>query len=124
MPRILLAKEHVDEAVEFELVDDMHSRKMSMFEESDACIVLPGGIGALNETVEVLSWSRLGLHNESVAFLDEDGFWTPIARLMKLINEGRFTPARFHGKLVHITNPSGAVDSLPAQVVCPSQGVA
>ncbi len=124
MPRFLLAKGHVDEAVELELVDDMDSRMMRMFEESHACIVLPGGIGALDETVEVLSWSRLGLHNKSVASLDEDGFWTPIAGLMKRLNEARITPARFHGKLVHITNPSGAVDSLLAQVVCRSQGVA
>ena len=124
MPRFLLAKECIYEAVEHELVDDMHTRKMRMFEEADAFIVLPGGIGTLEEAVEVLSWARLGLHNKPVAFLDEDGFWTPFFDLMKHIIDGRFTPASFQDVLVHSTSPTGAVDALLAQVTLQSRGAA
>lgn len=124
MPRFLLAREHVYEAVEHELVDDMHSRKMRMFEEADAFIVLPGGIGTLEEAVEVLSWARLGLHNKPLAFLDTDGFWSPFFDLMTHIIEGQFTPASFHDMLVHSANPSGAVDALLAQVRLRSRGAA
>ena len=124
MPRFLLAKECIFEAVEHELVDDMHTRKMRMFEEADAFIVLPGGIGTLEEAVEVLSWARLGLHSKPVAFLDEDGFWTPFFDLMTHIIEGRVTPASFHEALVHSTSPPDAVSALLAQVALQSRGAA
>ena len=55
MPRFLLSKERIYEEVEHRIVDDMHTRKQMMFDESDAFIVLPGGIGTLEEAVEILS---------------------------------------------------------------------
>jgi predicted Rossmann-fold nucleotide-binding protein len=60
----------------------MHERKLIMFEESEAFIVLPGGIGTLEEAVETLSWRRLDLHRKPVAFLSEDDFWAPFFTLM------------------------------------------
>ena len=62
MPKFLLQKERVFDEVEHRIVDDMHTRKQMMFDESDAFIELPGGIGTLEEAVERLSWARLGLH--------------------------------------------------------------
>lgn len=124
MPRFLLAKECIYEDVEHELVDDMHTRKMRMFEEADAFIVLPGGIGTLEEAVEVLSWARLGLHSKPVAFLDEDGFWTPFFDLMAHIVEGRFTPESFRDALIQSSSPKGAIDALLAQLALQSRGAA
>jgi uncharacterized protein (TIGR00730 family) len=124
MPRFLLEKECVFEEVEHVLVDDMHTRKMRMFEEADAFVVLPGGIGTLEEAVEVLSWARLGLHNKPVAFLDEDGFWTPFFDLMAHIIDGRFTPASFKSALVHSNSPLGAVESLLETVAQQCRGAA
>ena len=91
MPRFLLNKERIYEDVEHRIVNDMHTRKQMMFDESDAFIVLPGGIGTLEEAVEILSWARLGLHAKPMAFLDEDGFWSPFFELMEHIIDGKFT---------------------------------
>ena len=55
----------------------MHERKMRMFEDADAFVVLPGAIGTLEEAVELLSWRRLGLHAKPIVFYDPDGFWGP-----------------------------------------------
>ena len=85
MPRFLLTKERIFEQVEHRIVDTMHERKQMMFDESDAFIVLPGGIGTLEEAVEMLSWARLGLHSKPMAFLDVDGFWSPFFELMSHI---------------------------------------
>ena len=82
MPKFLLSKERIFDLVEHRIVDTMHERKQMMFEESDAFIVLPGGIGTLEEAVEMLSWARLGLHSKPMAFLDVDGFWSPFFELM------------------------------------------
>src|SRR5690606_23000669 len=82
IPRFLVAKERMYEAVEHRVVETMHDRKRIMFDESDAFIVAPGGIGTLEEAVETLSWMRLGLHRKPMAFLAEDGYWAPFFDLI------------------------------------------
>ncbi|MEL6504310.1 MAG: TIGR00730 family Rossman fold protein [Pseudomonadota bacterium] len=62
-------------------VPDMHTRKQMMFERADAFIALPGGIGTLEELVEMLTWAQLGRHTKPVAVLDVNGFWSPFAEL-------------------------------------------
>ncbi|MEM8616862.1 MAG: TIGR00730 family Rossman fold protein [Pseudomonadota bacterium] len=117
MPRFLLQKERIFEDVPHEIVDDMHTRKQRMFDESDAFIVLPGGIGTLEEAVEMLSWARLGLHAKPMAFLDEDGFWAPFFQLMDHIIDGKFTPEAFRGSLVHEGTPEAAIMALSDRIV-------
>lgn len=112
MPRFLLQKERVFKDVEHRIVDDMHTRKMMMFEEAEAFIVLPGGIGTLEEAVEILSWARLGIHAKPMAFLDEDGFWEPFFQLIDRIIEGGFIPEEFRSALVHCTTASDAITAL------------
>ena len=117
MPKFLLQKERVFDEVEHRIVDDMHTRKQMMFDESDAFIVLPGGIGTLEEAVEMLSWARLGLHAKPMAFLDEDGFWAPFFELMDHIIEGKFTPEEFRASLVHESTPEAAIAALRQRIV-------
>jgi uncharacterized protein (TIGR00730 family) len=117
MPRFLLHKERVFEEVEHRIVEDMHTRKQMMFDESDAFIVMPGGIGTLEESVEMLSWARLGLHAKPMAFLDEDGFWDPFFELMDHIIDGQFTPEEFRASLVHADTPEMAIAALEDRVV-------
>ena len=117
MPRFLLNKERIYEDVEHRIVNDMHTRKQMMFDESDAFIVLPGGIGTLDEAVEILSWARLGLHAKPMAFLDEDGFWSPFFELMEHIIDGKFTPEGFRASLVHSDTPQQAIDALMDKVI-------
>jgi uncharacterized protein (TIGR00730 family) len=81
--------------IETRFVETMHARKMMMADESDAFIALPGGIGTLDEVVEMLSWQRLGLHDKPVVFLDEDGFWDPFFVLMDHIVAANLVPAEF-----------------------------
>lgn len=78
MPNFLRRNEVVYDAVETVIVETMHERKMRMFEESDAFAIFPGGIGTLEEVIELLSWRRLDLHRKPIVFLDMDGFWTSL----------------------------------------------
>lgn len=112
MPKFLLQKERIYDEVPHEIVDDMHTRKQRMFDESDAFIVLPGGIGTLEEAVEMLSWARLGLHAKPMAFLDEDDFWSPFFELMGHIIDGKFTPETFRAQLVHADTPEMSIAAL------------
>jgi len=99
MPRFLEREEIVFEAAPHVMVDTMHERKWLMFEESDAFVVLPGGIGTLEEAVETLSWKRLGLHRKPMAFLAEDGFWEPFLALVRHTIEARLTPPEIQSGL-------------------------
>jgi uncharacterized protein (TIGR00730 family) len=63
------------------VVDSMHERKALMAEKSDAFAVLPGGIGTLDETAEILSWRQLGLHDKPIYVVDIAGYWSPLAAL-------------------------------------------
>ena len=117
MPKFLLHHERLFDEVEHRIVDDMHTRKQMMFDESDAFIVLPGGIGTLEEAVEMLSWARLGLHHKPTAFLDEDGFWSPFFDLMDHIIEGKFTPESFRSMLIHTDAPDKAIEALKDAII-------
>lgn len=117
MPKFLLQKERIYKDVEHRIVDDMHTRKQMMFDEADAFIVLPGGIGTLEEAVEILSWARLGLHAKPMAFLDEDGFWSPFFELLEKIIQGGFIPEEFREAMVHSNVPADAIDALLDRVV-------
>lgn len=57
------------------VTDDMHSRKMTMFGLSDAFISLPGGLGTLEETLEIITWRYLGIHIRPVIMLNHEGFF-------------------------------------------------
>ncbi|MEM6667170.1 MAG: TIGR00730 family Rossman fold protein [Pseudomonadota bacterium] len=117
IPRFLLDREKLYDDVEHRIVDDMHTRKQMMFDESDAFITLPGGIGTLEEAVEMLSWARLGLHAKPMAFLDEDGFWDPFFELMDHIIDGKFTPEEFRAALVHADTQEMALAALEDRIV-------
>lgn len=95
MPTFLRSKEILYDDVETIVVTTMHERKMIMFEESDAFVVLPGGIGTLEEIVELLSWKRLGLHHKPIVFFSPGGFWDPFFALVEHTIAERLTPIGF-----------------------------
>lgn len=111
MPQFLRGRELLFEGVENRVVANMHERKMMMFEESDAFVVLPGGIGTLEEIVELLSWRRLDLHKKPVIFLNTENFWQPFFDLIDHTLKAGFTPAAFTETYVSVDE---VADVLPA----------
>lgn len=65
------------------VVASMHERKQRMFEFADAFAVLPGGLGTLDETIEMLTWRQLGLHEKPVIIADIAGYWAPLLALFE-----------------------------------------
>jgi uncharacterized protein (TIGR00730 family) len=119
MPRFLERREITYEAVPHRMVDTMHERKHVMFEESDAFVVLPGGIGTLEEAVETLSWARLGLHRKPVVFLSEDDFWAPFFALMEHTVAASLTPASFRETVTNVRSIDDCFAALEARVAAP-----
>lgn len=92
MPEFLRKREVIYDEVETVVVKTMHERKMMMFTESDAFVVMPGGIGTLEEIVELLSWRRLELHRKPIVFVNLKDFWSPFYGLIDHTVEARLTP--------------------------------
>jgi uncharacterized protein (TIGR00730 family) len=79
MPESMITEEIADaDSDEFVVTDSMAARKSIMIERADAFLVLPGGLGTLDELFEVWTTGMLGLHGKPVVLLDVDGFYTPL----------------------------------------------
>ncbi len=65
------------------LVQDLWERKKKMFLAADGIISLPGGYGTLDESLEVLYWGALGLHQKPLVLININGFWDPIIEFLK-----------------------------------------
>ena len=92
IPDFLRRQEVIYDDVETVVVDNMHDRKRMMFEASDAIAVFPGGVGTLEEVIELISWRRLSLHNKPIVFADLKGFWQPFFDLIDHTVQQRVTP--------------------------------
>lgn len=75
---------------ELHIVDTMHVRKQMMVDYSDAFLVLPGGIGTLDETCEIMTWRQLGIHDMPIVIANLKGYWTPFLSLIDNIAEQQF----------------------------------
>ena len=95
MPDFLRSRERLFDEVETVVVETMHERKAIMYDRSDAFVVAPGGVGTLEEVVELLSWKRLSLHAKPIIFLNLGGFWDCFYALMRHSVEAGMTPAWF-----------------------------
>jgi len=84
-----------------EIVANMHERKARMFDLSDAFIALPGGFGTLDEMFEMLTWRQLGLGDKPCAFLDVEGYFTPLAEMLDHMVTERFLHADQRRDLWH-----------------------
>ena len=94
IPDFLRAREVAHAGVTDLLVtDSMHSRKALMFEHADAFVTMPGGLGTLDETAEIITWRQLGLHDRPILIANINGWAAPlIATLNAYISDGFADP--------------------------------
>jgi uncharacterized protein (TIGR00730 family) len=95
IPEFLRQAEVAYEAVELVMVGSMHERKATMYQEADGFVVMPGGVGTLEEAVEIMSWVRLGLHAKPVVFLNTHGYWDSLLDFFEHSVRQGFTPPGF-----------------------------
>ncbi|MEI5677479.1 TIGR00730 family Rossman fold protein [Mesorhizobium sp. CGMCC 1.15528] len=103
IPRFLINKEATENALgrldELLITENMHERKHIMFEKSDAFVALPGGIGTVEEIVEIMTWAQLGHHRKPIVFGNIEGFWNPMLALIDHMKAEGFVHT------THLVNP-------------------
>ncbi|CAL1370488.1 unnamed protein product [Linum trigynum] len=94
IPKALMPIEISGESVgEVRTVSDMHERKATMAKEADAFIALPGGYGTMEELLEMITWSQLGIHEKPVGLLNVEGYYDSLLSLFdKGVQEGFIKP--------------------------------
>ena len=109
IPDFLRAKEVLYDDVETLVVSDLHTRKKIMADASDGFVIMPGGIGTLEEVVEILSWGRLELHAKLTVFLDDDGYWDSFFAMLDHQIETGFTPPAMRALVARASTPQEAL---------------
>jgi uncharacterized protein (TIGR00730 family) len=110
-------------ATEMLVVPDMHTRKKTMFERSDAFCILPGGVGTLEEMFEIVTWRQLHLHNKPIILLNTADYWSPLLTLIdNMIGEG--FAHKGHEELITVVNrPEDVLPAALAELQTPKPPV-
>ena len=113
IPKHLLDIEVADANLDTLIVTKtMHERKDTMFANSDAIVVLPGGPGTLDEFFEVLTWRHLGLHSKPIYILNCGGYWTSLLELVNSAIDKGFADEQLRGHFVVLDSVSALIGGL------------
>ncbi|GAB3860595.1 TIGR00730 family Rossman fold protein [Nocardioides maradonensis] len=110
IPRSMVEREWGrHDLTELHVVGTMHERKAMMADLADAFLCLPGGLGTLEEVIEVWSWRQIGFNDDPVGLLDVGGFWQPLLRALDGLVEAGFVRRRVMDDLVVATTTDEAL---------------
>ncbi len=99
---------------ELRIVGSMHERKATMASLADGFIALPGGLGTLEETFEILTWAQLGIHAKPIGVLNVEGYWDGLRQLLtQAVAEG-FVRPEYAELLMFADAPAGLLDRFAA----------
>ena len=120
IPTFLIYQETPVEALsELKVVADMHERKAKMAELSDLFVVLPGGIGTMEEACEMITGNWIGLYNKPVGFLNVNGFFDAFFAFLKDAVNAGFMPKPCYERAIVDSTASGLIDKLLATRLAP-----
>jgi uncharacterized protein (TIGR00730 family) len=105
---------HCEATRAMESVTDMRLRKKGLDEAGDAYVALPGGLGTMEEVLEILSFKQLGLHGKPVVLLDAFGYWQPLLAMLEQAFAGGFIQPHFRGIWSVAGDPAAAIAQIEA----------
>ncbi|MEX3008175.1 TIGR00730 family Rossman fold protein [Hoeflea sp. TYP-13] len=94
---------------------DMHERKHAMFEKSGAFVALPGGIGTLEEIIEIMTWAQLGRHRRPMVLANISGFWDPLLELLNHMATAGFLHSAHLARPLVVADPEEIVPAIIAE---------
>lgn len=107
---------------ELHVVHSMHERKQMMVDRSDAFVILPGGLGTMDEFFEIMTWRQLGLHDKPIVVVNVGGYWTSMMHLIDvMIKEGfvRESDREWLQVVDSVEDVLNALDTAPGEIVDP-----
>jgi uncharacterized protein (TIGR00730 family) len=115
MPQALIDREIGHPGLtRLEVVDSMHERKARMAQLADAFVAVPGGIGTLEELIEVYTWSQLGIHQKACGVLNVNGYYDHLAAFLDHAVAAGFLRPQHRAVLSVADEPAELLDRLAA----------
>jgi len=115
IPDFMIKLEVADTGItDLVVVDSMHERKRRMFELADGFVILPGGLGTLDETFEIVTWKQLRQHSKPIVVLNVNGYWSPFADLVRAIVAGGFAHPAVADLFTLVETPEAVLPALRA----------
>ncbi|MFM2286836.1 MAG: hypothetical protein RLZZ543_2333 [Bacteroidota bacterium] len=105
---------------ELVVVDNMHQRKLRMYEEADGIITLPGGFGTMEEIFEMLTWGQLGMHQKPIGILNVDGYYDALVAQADRMVADDFLSERNRAMLIVESTPEALLERLINYVPSPN----
>jgi uncharacterized protein (TIGR00730 family) len=113
MPQALVDQERAHESLpDLRIVKDMHERKQLMANLADAFIVVPGGIGTLEETLEQVAWNQLGLQQKPIGLLNSGGYYDPFIAFLEYASREGFIPTESVSSLIIEKEPLALLENI------------
>ena len=113
IPAFLSAREIAhDRVTDLTVTDSMHERKRLMFERADAFLTMPGGLGTFDETIEIITWRQLGLHDKPICLVDVGGWSRSLVSTFEDAIRGGFADASTRALFDVVPDVDGALDWL------------
>ena len=117
IPHFLFEREMPHPGVaDMRIVDSMHERKSLMYGMADIFITLPGGFGTLEESMEVITWQQLSLHEKSIIFIDHHGFWSGLMATFSMMQDHAFLTPKDREAVLFADTPNQAITLLNAKL--------
>jgi uncharacterized protein (TIGR00730 family) len=115
IPRPLATKELAHPGLtEMHVVESMHERKALMASLADGFVAMPGGLGTFEETLEILTWSQLGIHRKPVGLLNVDGYYDGLLSMITHAFEEGFVPREYRTLSVSASTPVRLLEAMDA----------
>ena len=113
IPKALAKQEVMHEGLsQLYIVESMHERKETMAELADGFIALPGGLGTLEELLEILTWAQLGMHNKPCALLNIDGYYDNLMLFLQQAVDEQFIHQDNLNRLIVDSNPVSLLERM------------
>lgn len=97
---------------ELHTVETMHERKQMMVDRADAFVIMPGGLGTMDEFFEIFTWWQLGLHDKPIIIINVDGYWTPLLDLVQNIATEGFCSQSDYDHLIVLDKTDDIIEAL------------
>ncbi|WP_439152730.1 TIGR00730 family Rossman fold protein [Winogradskyella sp.] len=121
IPEFLRTKEIVNnELTELIVTQNMHDRKVIMYEKSDGFMIIPGGFGTMDEFFEITTWGQLGLHSKPIGILNINDYYDALISQCKMMVKRGFLKQEHFDAVVIDTTMIGLLDKMENYVPLPA----
>lgn len=113
IPTILSNREIAHPKVtELKVVNSMHERKALIYDSSDAFVIMPGGIGTLDEFFEIFTWHAIGQHDKPVGILNVNKYYDPLLHLLDHMVDQKFLPIAHRNAIISENNSEKLINKM------------